>query len=478
MSNRRIGLWLAAVLILASVNAVGAGRQNTPQPLGFLATRGAVWIDKQAARPGTALFTGDVVTTGKDSVAVINLQSATLVTLSENGEVALSPDGGSSALNLRRGTLAVRNEGRQPGRIDVLDISVVVQAEGGFPAMCRIAHTGRAAAVLAQRGRVEIRGKGASFILAPGKSARLEAGRPPQGPAQLAGKVSNAIPEETVQPSRQTAEVPLELNDAVNWEDIVRTLRTGRVRIALLDRSFLNVGARSVMKITKHDAQSQQTEIELQLGRLRGEVVKITKPGGSFQVRTQTAVIGVVGTVFVIEAFRNLTRVLCVEGALTVQNINPAIVGQVTVHAGEFTTVPGASPPTGVVRATAARMQRGLAQTNAGEIPAPQLPSVPPTAPAQAAGAGAQAGATATSAVTAAEGAVSAGLSAGAVSAVTDATELAGQTNASLGQAAAANQSAADAAATAAEASADVNAGIQTVIEQLSPSGPGCGCLP
>jgi hypothetical protein len=344
--------------------------------------------------------------------------------------------------------------------------------------MCRIAYAGRAAGVLAQRGRVEIRGKGAPFILAPGKSARLEAGRPPQGPGQLAGKVSNAIPEETVQPSRQTAEVPLELNDAVNWEDIVRTLRTGRVRIALLDRSFLNVGARSVMKITKHDAQSQQTEIELQLGRLRGEVVKITKPGGSFQVRTQTAVIGVVGTVFVIEAFRNLTRVLCVEGALTVQNINPAIVGQVTVHAGEFTTVPGASPPTGVVRATAARMQRGLAQTNAGEIPAPQLPSVPPTAPAQAAGAGAQAGATTTSAVTAAEGAVSAGLSAGAVSAVTDATELAGQTNASLGQAAAANQSAADAAATAAEASADVNAGIQTVIEQLSPSGPGCGCLP
>jgi ferric-dicitrate binding protein FerR (iron transport regulator) len=478
MSGRAIPGMLTAVLILASVKGICAGRQNAPQPLGFLATRGDVWIDKQAALPGTALFVGDIVTTGKDSAAVINLQSATVATLTENGEVALSRDAGSSVVNLKKGTLAVRNESRQASRVDVLDASVVVQAEGGFPAMCRIAYAGRAAGVWAQRGRVEIRGKGAPFILAPGKSARLEAGRPPQGPGQLAGKVSNAIPEETVQHPGQTAEVPLKLNNAVSWEDLVRTLRAGRVRIALLDGSFLNVGARSVMKITKHDAQSHQTEIELQLGRLRGEVVKITKSGGSFQVRTQTAVIGVVGTIFVIEAFRNLTRVFCVEGALTVQNINPAIVGQVTVHAGEFTSVPGASPPTGVARATAARMQRGLAQTNAGETPAPQLPGVQPTAPAQAAGAGAQASTTATNAVTVAEGAVSAGLSGGAVSAASDAADLAGQTNASLGQAAATNQSAADAAATAAEASADVNAGIQTVIEQLSPSGPGCGCLP
>jgi hypothetical protein len=478
MSGRAIPGMLTAVLILASVNAVGAGRQNTPQPLGFLATRGAVWIDKEAARPGTALFAGDVVSTGKESVAVINLQSSTLVTLSENSEVALSPDGGSNAVNLRKGTLAVRNEGRQPARIDVLDTSVVVQAEGSFPAICSIAYAGRAAGVLAQRGRVEIRGKGTSFILAPGKSVRLEAGRPPQGPGQLAGKVSNAIPDETVQRSGQTAELPLQLNDAVNWEDVVRTLRTGRVRIALLDKSFLNVGARSVMKITKHDPQSQQTEIELQLGRLRGEVVKITKPGGSFQVRTQTAVIGVVGTVFVIEAFRNLTRVFCLDGALTVQNINPAIVGQATVRAGEFTSVPRASPPTGVVRATAARMQRGLAQTNAGETRVPQLPGVQPTAPAQAAGAGAQAGATATNAVTAAEAAVSAGLSAGAVSAATDASDLAGQADAILGQATATNQSAADTATAAADTCTALSAGIQTVIEELSPSGPGCVCLP
>ena len=471
MSGRAIPGMLTAVLILAGANGVGAGRQESPQPLGFLAAKGDVWIDKQAALPATALFAGDVITTGKGAVAVMNLPSATAVTLAENGEVALSRIAGNAVVDLKKGTLAVRSEGRQPTRINVLDSSVVVQAEGGFPAICRIAYGGPSARVYAERGHVEIRGNGAPLLLPAGKSILLRAGGP-QAAGQLAGKVSNAIPEETVQHPGQTSELPLKLSDPVNWEDVVRTLRTGRVRIALLDGSFLNVGARSIMKITKHEPQSQQTEVELQLGRLRGEVVKITKPGGGFQVRTQTAVIGVVGTIFVIEAFRDLTRVFCVDGILTVRNIDPAIVGQVTLRAGEYTTVPRVAPPTGAARASAARMQRGMTQTSIGEAPPPQVPGAPA---GQAAGAGAQ---TATNAVTAAEGAVSAGLAGGAVTAAAEATDLLGEADAAMGEAAATNQSAADAAAAAAEAGAGVNAGIQTVIQELSPTGPGCGCLP
>jgi hypothetical protein len=76
------------------------------------------------------------------------------------------------------------------------------------------------------------------------------------------------------------------------------------------------------------------------------------------------------------------------------------------------------------------------------------------------------------------EGVVSAALSGGAAATVADATGLLGQTDTALGEAATINQSAAHSAATAAQAANDVDAGIQTVIEQLSPFGPGCGCLP
>src|SRR5713226_1506396 len=103
-----------------------------------------------------------------------------------------------------------------------------------------------------------------------------------QAAGQLAGKVNAAIPDDVVQRLGQGQEIQLNLSDSVNWEDVVRTLQMGRVRIALLDGSFLNVGARSVMRVTRHDPQSQQTAIELSLGKMRAEVVKLSQPGSSF----------------------------------------------------------------------------------------------------------------------------------------------------------------------------------------------------
>jgi hypothetical protein len=41
------------------------------------------------------------------------------------------------------------------------------------------------------------------------------------------------------------AEIPLKVTDGVYVEDVVHTFKTGRVRIALVDGSFLNVCARS-----------------------------------------------------------------------------------------------------------------------------------------------------------------------------------------------------------------------------------------
>ena len=130
----------------------------------------------------------------------------------------------------------------------------------------------------------------------------------------------------------------------------------------------LNVGARSVMKITRHDPQSQQTEVELTVGRLRGEIVKFTKPGASFRVTTQTAVIGVVGAIVLIVATPKHTRVYCIEGVITVQNIITTIFGVTTLHAGEFATIPRGLPPTGAFHFTPGQLQAQLNQTNLGGV--------------------------------------------------------------------------------------------------------------
>jgi len=409
----------------------------------------------------------------------MNFQSGTAATLTANGEVALSGETSSTAMNLRKGAVAIRNESLGSGRVSVLGATVLVRGEAGFPALCRIAVVGNSAGIFADRGHVEVRGKGAPVVLSPGKHLQLGPGGP-QAAGQPAGKVANAIPEETVQHPGQAAELPLKVPDPLVWEDTVRTLKTGRVRIALLDGSFLNVGARSVMKIVKHDAQTQQTQIELQLGRLRGEVVKITKPGGGTQIRTQTAVIGVVGTIVNVQALRNLTRVFCLNGTVTVRNINPAILGEVTLNPGQTTSVPRGAPPSGAAPASGSQVGAEVGQTNVGEALSQELSQAMQSLGAttgQAAGGGVQIGTNVANGIATGAGASSAAMAGVAASKASDAKDEAGKVNDTLGEATNINNDAAQAAADAAATANDVAEGIQIFIDSLSPSGPGCECL-
>ncbi|MBZ5516610.1 MAG: FecR family protein [Acidobacteriia bacterium] len=500
MSGRGILRLLAAVLLLAGVRGLSAGRQDVPRILGILAVKGDVRVDRQPVPSGTAFFAGDVITTGQASAAVMNFHSGTLATLSEGAEVAVPPDALTPGLRLTRGAVAIRSEESQGVRIAVPGADVMVRGESGYPAVCRVALLGTAAGIFAQRGRVEIHGQGSPLVLAPGKSIQLEAGRP-QVAGQHAGKVSNAIPDEVLQPQGKGTEIPLKVSDSVNWEDVVKTLRTGRVRLLLDDGSTLNVGARSVMRITKHDAQSQQTEVELQLGRLRGEVVKITKPGGSFQVKTNTAVIGVVGTIFTAQALRSLTRVSCLEGSVSVRNINPAIVGETTLHAGQSTSVALNAPPSSAISSSVSQAVSEVGRTGAGEPLSGQmtqalqsLGATPGQINAAAMGvrAGAQAGAAGGQAagvaahltpnvvngIVTGTGVASAAMGGAAISRAGSARDTAAAANALLSTAASTNQQAASTSQAAADTETAVSNGLENLIQQLSPGGPGCGCLP
>jgi hypothetical protein len=191
-----------------------------------------------------------------------------------------------------------------------------------------------------------------------------------------AGKVTKVIPDdEVVQHQGERQEIELKLNESVKWEDVIRTLRAGRVRIGLLDGSFLNIGVRSVMRITKHDAQTQQTQLELNLGHMRGEVIKLSRPAARFEVRTQTAVIGVVGTTFLVQALPDRTEVYCIKGMVAARNIDPAIGGAITLHPGEFTTVIRGRAPTKPALASGAQIQEEMNLTAMG--PSENRPPVP-----------------------------------------------------------------------------------------------------
>ena len=95
---------------------------------------------------------------------------------------------------------------------------------------------------------------------------------------QKAGQVDRVIP--AVKIERGAKQMTAAAHLPVNWEDIVATEQAGRARLALDDGSVLNVGSESSLKVTKHDAGAQQTEIDLTYGRMRSRAVKIAKPGG------------------------------------------------------------------------------------------------------------------------------------------------------------------------------------------------------
>ncbi|MBZ5668189.1 MAG: FecR domain-containing protein [Acidobacteriia bacterium] len=192
-----------------------------------------------------------------------------------------------------------------------------------------------------------------------------------QAPAGQAGTVSNAIPEEAVQHLGKGEWTPLKVNDAINWADVVSTSKGGRVRIALLGGSFLNVGAHSVMKVTRHDPQTQQTQVELNEGRMRAEVVELTDPNAAFHVETPTATIGVVSglanTVFLVEADPKETRVDCVRGLVTAGNRKRTLTERVRLHPGQFTIVTAEQHPTLPNEVSPPQLQGRINQTDVGD---------------------------------------------------------------------------------------------------------------
>ena len=158
----------------------------------------------------------------------------------------------------------------------------------------------------------------------------------PQTSGQRAGEVSRLIPAVSI--ARGPKSITASPKSVVNWQDLVNTQVNARARIALDDGSVLNVGSESSMKIVKHDAGAQQTELELTYGKLRTQAQKIAKPDGKFEVRTPAGVAGVVGTDFFVgyDVSAGAMNVIVFEGLVKVCNLAGVCV---LVKAGQMTSV-------------------------------------------------------------------------------------------------------------------------------------------
>jgi hypothetical protein len=156
----------------------------------------------------------------------------------------------------------------------------------------------------------------------------------PQGAGQKAGEIARLIPAVSI--ARGSKTLNASVKTAVDWLDVVNTKADGRARIALEDGSVLNVGSDSSIKVVKHDAGAQQTDLELAYGKLRTQAQKISKPDGKFEVHTAAGVAGVVGTDFYVDYENNMMNVVAYEGSVRVCNLAGVCV---MLKAGQMTNL-------------------------------------------------------------------------------------------------------------------------------------------
>src|SRR3954469_11065216 len=143
-----------------------------------------------------------------------------------------------------------------------------------------------------------------------------------------AGSITALLPVATIDRGTGKTKTTVEAKkgDDIVWNDLVKTQKGGRARITLTDQSVLSLGSQAELRIVKHDARTQQTALQLTYGRVRAEVASVTRDGGRFELRTPTAVAGVIGTDFGADSsVPGITNFICISGITTVGNADPTV---------------------------------------------------------------------------------------------------------------------------------------------------------
>jgi hypothetical protein len=211
------------------------------------------------------------------------------------------------------------------------------------------------------------------FLVALAILASMSIAVPPDLSAQAgskAGEISRAIPDVAI--ARGAQQLPAPVKALVDWGDVVRTGDGGRARVALDDGSLLNVGSSSSLTVTQHNAAAQQTQIELEYGRVRSQVVKQSKPNSKFEIHTAVGVAGVVGTDFFLGFENGLFQIVVFEGTVKFCNLDGACV---TVGAGQIATIrDGHQPPDQPTQATPSELTDAAVATAVGALSAGGVP--------------------------------------------------------------------------------------------------------
>lgn len=272
---------------------------------------------------GATLYPGDTIKLGARSSAALQFEDD-LVLVAPMTDLVVQRDG----VGLQRGSLQLRVGGGYSLLVSGPFFQVKVASAGSAWGSAEVRVGGTKARVAAVAGVAEVTPTGSPtpYQLQAGQVATMDSAAPPQSLTPSAGYISRMVPDVLVR--RMSMEEVVSEFSAVYWQDELRSGPEGRARVSLNDGSILSLGSNSVLNVGQHDALSQQTTLELLIGRMRGRIMKLTRPSGKFEIRTPLGVAGLVGTDFYLEVTSDYTELMVFEGAV-----------QFTTSAGQAVTV-------------------------------------------------------------------------------------------------------------------------------------------
>jgi hypothetical protein len=315
--------WLSCLLFLAGIFICGLAFDSQvfgATPASAPAASAASIIGKDAKLNGTpmpagaTLFPGDVIRLGEDSTAALRFGDS-LVLAAPLTELVVESQG----VSLRDGRLQVRASGGESFSVSGPFFHVSLAASGGIPSSAEIRLGGTRAQVSTVAGAADLTAAGSASPVRvhAGETATLDAAGAvaAPGPGAVgteAGLVSRLIPQVLI--DRASQEFVAAASDRVYWNDDLRSGPTGRAHVTLKDGSQLSLGSDSSLRILQHDAQAQQTSLDLLIGRMRGKITKLTRPGAKFEIHTPVGIAGLVGTDLSLEVANDYVELIVFEG--------------------------------------------------------------------------------------------------------------------------------------------------------------------
>ncbi len=330
--------------------------------------------------PGATLFPGDVIHLGEASTAALRFGNSSVLAAPLT-ELVVESDG----VSLRTGRLQVRANGAEGFVVSGTFFRMNIAEFGGSPSSAEIRLVGKRAQVSEFAGAANLTAAGITspYRLLAGETATLDAAGdeafPGQGAANpAAGEMSRLVPQ--VQIDRASQTLVAAVSDRVYWNDDLRSGPTGRAHVTLKDGSQLNLGSDSSLRILQHDAQAQQTSLDLLIGRMRGKVTKLTRPGAKFEIHTPMGVAGLVGTDFSLQVTDDYVELMVFEGTVRFTTLD----GQtVTVTAGNKLRISRSGVIAGPFPVTPQEVQlaQGLTDVTGPASQAPVVVAARPLAP-------------------------------------------------------------------------------------------------